>query len=593
MFARIGRLSLLWKILLSTSIALTLLFAITGWIVQASATRAMAASLADETDASFHAYDSLWRSRAEMLGSVSLVLSRMSDVRAAFSTGDEATIRDTAGELWSKVSSQSASSQNAIFLVTDPRGKVIASLGGSLADALKEDLPIVREASAGFPKQASGFMMSGGHLYQVAVTPVYVQAGAGLGLLNVLVAGYAVDQELAQRLKDSTGGSEFCFLAGGRVIASTVSAAASERIRNTPATRGSLQRIAAGGAEFTMLGTQLMDVEGKPIGELRILRSFESARQHIAMLGRNIFLIWIFAVLAGLWLTHTLARRILKPVGDLDRGAVEVSHGNYNYRIPIPPDGAGNDDELGRLAQAFNTMCTSIQDAREELIRQERISTIGRLSTSIVHDLRNPLAAIYGGAEMLVDGNLSPQQVQRLAGNIYRSSRSMQQLLQELVDSGRGGSGGSEVCRLHDIVSAAYEVYAAAADAQSVEVEINVPPEIELPLERARMERVFLNLIDNSLGMMPAGGRLQISAELSQGSVLVKVQDSGPGIAPQIRHQLFQPFVTAGKKNGVGLGLAFSHQTVLDHGGDLWADTDVQEGARFFIILPMEPQRAA
>ncbi len=263
-----------------------------------------------------------------------------------------------------------------------------------------------------------------------------------------------------------------------------------------------------------MLGTQLLDVEGKPIGELRILRSFESARQHIAMLGRNIFLIWIFAVLAGLWLTHTLARRILKPVGDLDRGAAEVSHGNYNYRIPVPPDGDGNDDELGRLAQAFNTMCTSIQDAREELIRQERISTIGRLSTSIVHDLRNPLAAIYGGAEMLVDGNLSPQQVQRLAGNIYRSSRSMQQLLQELVDSGRGKSGGSEVCRLNDIVSAAYEVYAAAADAQAVEVEINVPPEIELPLERARMERVFLNLIDNSLGMMPAGGKLQISAEL-------------------------------------------------------------------------------
>ncbi len=215
MFARLGRLSLLWKILLSTSIALTLLFAITGWIVQASATRAMEASLADETDASFHAYDSLWRSRAEMLGSVSLVLSRMSDVRAAFSTGDEATIRDTAGELWSKVAGQSASSKNAIFLVTDPRGKVMASLGGSLADALKEDLPIVREASANFPKQASGFMMSGGHLYQVAVTPVYVQAGAGLGLLNVLVAGYAVDQELAQR-PEGLNGRERILLSGGR-----------------------------------------------------------------------------------------------------------------------------------------------------------------------------------------------------------------------------------------------------------------------------------------------------------------------------------------------------------------------------------------
>src|SRR5580658_6941230 len=161
MFARIGRLSLLWKILLSTSIALTLLFAITGWIVQTSATRAMAASLADETDASFHAYDSLWRSRAEMLGSVSLVISRMSDVRAAFSTGDEATIRDTAGELWKQISRQ-----NAIFLVTDPTGKVMASLGGDPGAALAQDLPVVRDAGPSFPKQTSGFMTVGGNLYQ-------------------------------------------------------------------------------------------------------------------------------------------------------------------------------------------------------------------------------------------------------------------------------------------------------------------------------------------------------------------------------------------------------------------------------------------
>jgi signal transduction histidine kinase len=66
------------------------------------------------------------------------------------------------------------------------------------------------------------------------------------------------------------------------------------------------------------------------------------------------------------------------------------------------------------------------------------------------------------------------------------------------------------------------------------------------------------------------------------------VQDSGPGISPQIRQQLFQPFVTAGKKNGVGLGLAFSHQTVLDHGGDLWAGADAGEGACFFVKLPLK-----
>src|SRR5713226_8826233 len=135
--------SLLWKILLSTSIALTLLFAVTGWIVQDNAIRTTSLSLEEEVRVSFQAYDSLWRSRADMLASVSLVLSRMSDVRAAFSTGDEATIRDTATELWDKISRE-----DAIFLVADPRGKVIASLGGRFDSAVKEDLPVVREAVA-------------------------------------------------------------------------------------------------------------------------------------------------------------------------------------------------------------------------------------------------------------------------------------------------------------------------------------------------------------------------------------------------------------------------------------------------------------
>jgi len=568
--------SLLWRILLSTSIAVTLLFGVTGWIVQDNATRATAASLDDEVRASFQAYDSLWRSRADMLASVSRVVSRMSDVRSAFSTGDAATIRDTAKELWEKISRE-----DAIFLVTDPRGKVIASLGGIADSALMGDLPVVRQAASHFPQQASGFFMSGGRLYQIAVTPVYVQAGSEPGLLNVLVTGYTVDDQAAGRLKEATGGSEFVFLSGGKVAASTLSALADSQIRARLATHDPA-RVEAGGVEYTMLGTTLPDVQGNPIGELRILRSFEGARQHISELRRNIFLLWLCAVLLGLGLTYYGAKRILEPVRELDRGATEVARGNYEVRLPV-----SSTDELGRLAEAFNAMCASIQDARHELIRQERIMTIGRLSSSIVHDLRNPLAAIYGGAEMLVDGDLTPQQVQRLAGNIYRASRHVQELLQELVEVGRGKSIPSEVCRLKDIVTAACEAYATTAEAQSVSMKVEVPEKIELPLERARMERVFLNLIDNALDAMPGGGSLHISAESNDTAVLVSVEDSGPGISPQVRPRLFQPFATAGKKNGVGLGLALSQQAVLDHGGQLWADSSVTTGARFIVKLPL------
>ena len=569
--------SLLWRILLSTSIAVTLLFGVTGWIVQDNATRATAASLDEEVRASFQAYDSLWRSRADMLSSVSLVVSRMADVRSAFSTGDAATIRDTAKELWEKISRE-----DAIFLVTDPHGKVIASLGGMTDSALMGELPVVRQAASHFPQQASGFFMSAGHLYQIAVTPVYVQAGSEPGLLNVLVTGYTVDDEAAGRLKEATGGSEFVFIADGRVAASTLSAVADSQIRAQQTTTHDPARVEAGGVEYTMLGTALPDVQGNPIGELRILRSFEGARQNIAALRRNIVLLWLFAVLLGLGLTYYGAKRILEPVRELDRGATEVARGNYEVRVPV-----ASTDELGRLAEAFNAMCASIQDARHELIRQERILTIGRLSSSIVHDLRNPLAAIYGGAEMLVDGDLTPPQVQRLAGNIYRASRHVQELLQELVEVGRGKSIPSEVCRLKDIVTAACEAYATTAEAQSVSMQVDVPEKIELPLERARMERVFLNLIDNALDAMPGGGSLHISAQADDTAVMVSVEDSGPGISPQVRPRLFQPFATVGKKNGVGLGLALSQQAVLDHGGELWADASVTTGARFILKLPL------
>jgi signal transduction histidine kinase len=231
-------------------------------------------------------------------------------------------------------------------------------------------------------------------------------------------------------------------------------------------------------------------------------------------------------------------------------------------------------------------MCRSISTAREDLIRQERISTIGRLATSIVHDLRNPLAAIYGGAEMLVDSDLSAMQTQRLAANIYRASRQIQDLLKELSDVTQGRGQGREVCRLREVVQAAYEPLASSAESRHVSVSIRVPEDVELPLDRSPMERVFQNLIGNAIEAMPRGGSVVVQADRDQSQILVSVEDDGPGIPTEIADQLFQPFVTAGKKNGMGLGLALSRKTVLSHGGELWSEAKTG-GARFRLRLPV------
>src|ERR1019366_2707814 len=163
---------------------ITVLFAIAGEIVLRNVTKSMSDSLEAEVQGSFHAYASLWETRSELLNSVSRLLASMSDVRAAFGTRDQATIRDSASELWSRISTSTG-----LFLVTDPRGMVIASLGGVTAPSLRKDLDLVQSAAERFPQQSSGFYLDAGELYHLSVTPVYVEPGGGQDLLNVLVAG--------------------------------------------------------------------------------------------------------------------------------------------------------------------------------------------------------------------------------------------------------------------------------------------------------------------------------------------------------------------------------------------------------------------
>ena len=572
------QLSLFWKILLSTSIAITLLLALAGWFARVQTESVLLRNLQNELRSSFGAYQSLWQSRAATLRSVSLVLSGMPDVRAAFQTNDRETIKDTAAEVWSKVSQS-----NALFLVADPRGEAIASLGGG--DVLGNRIDAVRAAAPRFPAQTDGFALQNGRLYELVVTPVYVQTLQGPGLLNVLVAGFPIDETVARDLKKQTAGSDFVFLANGGAVASTLPAAQSARIGELYHRDPNLRRFELAGGEFAVLGTTLRNIEGAPVGDLLIVHDFDSIRRDMDALLRKLVLVWAAAILTGLALSGFLAHRILMPIRQLDDAAAMIARQEYGTRVPD-----GGNDEFGRLARTFNAMCRSIQQAREELIRQERISTIARLSSSIVHDLRNPLASIYGGAEMIMDGHLSDAQLDRVAGNIYRSSRAINDMLQELVDVSRGRTQAPELCRLSEVIAAASDTQAGSAEQQGVIIDASVDPSIELPLERARIERVFLNLIGNALKAMPNGGCVEIRAERKGDCVLIRVDDTGPGIPASLRKHLFQPFVTEGK-NGVGLGLALSRQTLLDHGGDLWAEETESSGARFRLRLPCQPGR--
>lgn len=571
---------LLTKIWLSTSVAITVLFVATGWIVSQHVVSQTMRQLTDEVATSLQAYRSLWRDRAQMLETLSAQIASAPHVRAAFGTGDAATIADTSGDLLLNLERHLG--ERGLVVVTDARGRVIARLASGSASAPPE-LDFVDRARGKFPNQQSGFERVGDRLYQFVVTPVYVQSGTGLALINVLVTGFEVTDAVAAQLRLSTG-SDFLFASASQVFASTLgphTAPLLALVERRPA--GRPEPITGPGFNYIGLSEPLLDLEGRTVGSLSVLRSLEAATAGYAVLRRQIAAIWIISLAFSFLITYALARRIVHPIEALDHAAAEVARQNYDYRVrPVA------NDEIGRLAQTFNDMCVSIQRAREELIRNERLYTIGRLASSIVHDLRNPLAAIYGGSEMLLHSDLPAHQQKRLSANLYKASRRIQQLLDDLLNIGRGKTGElREDCLLSEILQAAIEPLRNVAEAQKVEIEMTVPDHALVAADPRRLERAFGNLLVNALEVMPNGGRLAIDTYAGDDSITVSIRDTGPGICPEIRDRLFQPFASAGKKNGTGLGLALARQTVLDHGGEMWAESEPGHGATFFVRLPL------
>lgn len=219
--------------------------------------------------------------------------------------------------------------------------------------------------------------------------------------------------------------------------------------------------------------------------------------------------------------------------------------------------------------------------------RRSRVAGMDTVALTIVHDLRNPLSAIHAAAEMLMTTELSQPQMQRLVKNMYLASTRSQELLEHFAESCRSESR-RKPCNLGELIAAAKARVTPAATAQSVRIEHPGPSDLMVVADRAGIESVLDNLLNNAVQALTGGGMIQVWAASKEDSAVVKVRDTGPGVRPDVREKLFQPFVSAGKKNGLGLGLAAAHQTVTEHGGRMWHYSEPGWGACFAFSLPME-----
>jgi signal transduction histidine kinase len=392
---------------------------------------------------------------------------------------------------------------------------------------------------------------------------MYVDSGNQSALLSILIAAHPVTEQTLRELKERIGDIDFLLRIDGRTVLATMAA-----------------QVVPDQEHFAIHKTALRDGDGKALAELWAVRSLQDVERRVTALRRAMVLAWLIAMTIGLALSYLLSRRMVRPIRALNEAAREVSRENYAVRVP-----EGGDDELGVLARTFNHMSASIEQSRDEQIRSGQIAAVGRLAASIAHDLRNPLAAVVGGSEMLAEFDLPPNQIKETAGHVHKAAKRMEQLLLEIGQVAGARPGTRVVCLAGDLVNAAVESQHEKAESQNVIIRPMVEGPLQVCCERSRVERVIVNLIANALEVMPQGGEIAIEVTRAAGDVRIDVGDTGPGVPPEIREKLFQPFITAGKKNGLGLGLALARHTMIEQGGGLDL-VESAKGARFRLRLP-------
>lgn len=282
----------------------------------------------------------------------------------------------------------------------------------------------------------------------------------------------------------------------------------------------------------------------------------------------------VVAVMA--WLT----RRISRPLEEMAAFAGRVSEGER--RIRLPDQGR---DEVGRLAAALNSMTESLRISERELIRSEVLASLGKMSSLVAHEIRNPLNAIRGSIQYLEIKRPRDKLISEYSQIIVDKISSLTRFVESLLKLARFPEPRLSEAALESLVSRACEPLRERLDAQRVEIRVRDPEALPLRCDEGQISELFQNLIQNGLEAMPGGGVIEIATRVSNGFQEIEVRDSGPGIARDIEERLFVPLSTS-KPHGTGLGLVLCRMIAEGHGGSL-ENVPARRGACFILRIPL------
>jgi two-component system NtrC family sensor kinase len=289
-----------------------------------------------------------------------------------------------------------------------------------------------------------------------------------------------------------------------------------------------------------------------------------------------------------------IGQRLLAPIRILTQEVKAVASGDLSRKVDVR-----SGDELGVLAREFNAMAASLDRQRAELMRAERLATVGRVSAQITHEIRNPLNAISLNAELLadeierLDAAAPTGEMRALAQAIGREVDRLNAVTEEYLRFARLPRPVFAREDLNDILGGLVQFVRPELTTAAIELRTQLasglPP---VRADEGQLRAAFLNLLRNSREAMPAGGQLTVSTRRAQACVEVEVSDTGGGIPPEVLPRIFDPFYST-KERGTGLGLAFTQQVVKEHGGTIRCHSPPGAGTSFVVSVPAAPEELA
>ncbi len=352
--------------------------------------------------------------------------------------------------------------------------------------------------------------------------------------------------------------------------------------------------------EYTANGLDYIAGASKSsIGDLIVVTRISASAAYLTarnLLDNLVFVGLVIVFIAAIF-GVVVSRRITRPLERLSRAVREIGKGDFNVNVDIQ-----SRDEIGELSTSFNDMAVelkereeSLQGAQEALIQSEKMAAVGTLSAGLAHEVKNPLAAVLGYAQLSKTKLDQPEALLKHLDTIESETRRCNEIIGNLMQFSRQEKGEYSQILINDVVRKSMDIVDHQLSLNNVTIKSDLAENLPNITGNAnQLQQVLMNLMINAQHAIGDGGGTVDVATLRKGrSVFITVSDTGPGVPEEVAAKIFEPFFTtkpAGE--GTGLGLSVTYGIIQDHGGDILVTRADSGGAKFVIKLPVEAEPA-